>query len=53
MALHAKRLKASEALWTFVRVEGVEPTNNCGESSADRCANPFGDVVALTVWRLT
>lgn len=27
----AKLLKASEALWTFVRVEGVEPTNNCGE----------------------
>ncbi len=27
----AKLLKTSEALWTFVRVEGVEPTNNCGE----------------------
>ena len=27
----AKLLKASEALWTFVRVEGVEPTNNSSE----------------------
>lgn len=27
----AKLLKSSEAMWTFVRVEGVEPTNNCGE----------------------
>ena len=24
-------LKREEALWTFVRVEGVEPTNNLGE----------------------
>jgi transposase len=27
----AKLLKSSEAMWTFVRVEGVEPTNNSGE----------------------
>jgi len=27
----AKLLKASEAMWTFVRVEGVEPTNNSSE----------------------
>ncbi len=27
----AKLLKSSEAMWTFVRIEGVEPTNNCGE----------------------
>lgn len=27
----AKLLKSSEALWTFVRFEGVEPTNNSGE----------------------
>jgi len=24
-------LKREDALWTFVRVEGVEPTNNFGE----------------------
>lgn len=27
----AKLLKTSEALWTFVRVEGLEPTNNSSE----------------------
>jgi transposase len=27
----AKLLKSSEAMWTFVRVDGVEPTNNSGE----------------------
>lgn len=27
----ANLLKSSEAMWTFVRVEGVEPTNNSGE----------------------
>lgn len=27
----AKLLKASEAMWTFVRVEGLEPTNNSSE----------------------
>ena len=27
----AKLLKSSKAMWTFVRIEGVEPTNNCGE----------------------
>jgi transposase len=27
----AKLLKSSEAMWTFVRIEGVEPTNNSGE----------------------
>jgi transposase len=27
----AKLLKTSEALWTFVRLEGVEPTNNSAE----------------------
>jgi transposase len=27
----AKLLKNSEAMWTFVRVEGLEPTNNSSE----------------------
>lgn len=27
----AKLLKSSEAMWTFVRVEGLEPTNNAAE----------------------
>jgi transposase len=27
----AKLLKSSEAMWTFVRVEGLEPTNNSAE----------------------
>jgi transposase len=27
----AKLLKSSEAMWTFVRLEGVEPTNNSAE----------------------
>jgi len=27
----ARLLKSSEAMWTFVRIEGVEPTNNSGE----------------------
>jgi transposase len=27
----ANLLKSSEGMWTFVRVEGVEPTNNSGE----------------------
>jgi transposase len=27
----AKLLKSSEAMWTFVRTEGLEPTNNCAE----------------------
>ena len=27
----SKLLKSSEAMWTFVRIEGVEPTNNSGE----------------------
>jgi transposase len=27
----AKLLNSSEAMWTFVRVEGVEPTNNSAE----------------------
>lgn len=27
----AKLLKSREAMWTFVRIEGVEPTNNCAE----------------------
>ncbi len=26
-----KLLKASQAMWTFVRIDGVEPTNNSGE----------------------
>ena len=29
----AKLLKSSEAMWTFVRVEGLEPTNNSAERS--------------------
>ena len=27
----AKLLKSAEAMWTFVRIEGLEPTNNSGE----------------------
>jgi transposase len=29
-------LRREEALWTFVRLEGVEPTNNLGEQQRPR-----------------